>query len=113
MHELGITRSIVSIVAERAGGQKVLRVTVEVGRLSGLLPESIRFCFDICAKDTPLEGALLQIVEVEGRGLCSACGAEPVLTAPLGRCPVCQAPTLSVVAGTELKIKEMETASCV
>ncbi len=54
MHELGITRSIVGIVAERAGGQKVLRVSVEVGRLSGLLPEAIRFCFDICAKDTLL-----------------------------------------------------------
>jgi hydrogenase nickel incorporation protein HypA/HybF len=113
MHELGITRSIVGIVAERAGGQKVLRVSVEVGRLSGLLPEAIRFCFDICAKDTLLEGALLQIVEVEGRGQCSSCDAEPVLTAPLGRCPVCHEPTLRVVAGTELKIKEMETASCV
>jgi hydrogenase nickel incorporation protein HypA/HybF len=113
MHELGITRSVVAIVGERAQGQKVLRVTLQVGRLSGLLAESVRFCFDICSRGTPLEGAALLIVETEGRGLCSACGAESVMTAPLGRCPVCHQPTLRIVAGTELTIKEMETESCV
>ena len=57
MHELGITRNVVSIVSERAAGQKVLRVTLEVGRLSGMLSDAIRFCFDICAKGTSLDGA--------------------------------------------------------
>ena len=113
MHELGITRNVVAIVSERARGQKVLRVTLEVGRLSGMFAEAIRFCFDICSKGTPLEGAALQIVDVEGRGHCSACGAEPVMTAPLGRCPACREPSLRIVAGTELKIKEMEVESCV
>ena len=112
MHELSITRSVVAIVAERAQGQKVLRVTLEVGRLSGLLPQAIQFCFDICSQGTPLQGALLQIIEPEGRGLCSACGAQPVMTAPLGRCPACAQPTLRMVEGTELKIKEMETETC-
>ncbi|MDO9093348.1 MAG: hydrogenase maturation nickel metallochaperone HypA [Rubrivivax sp.] len=113
MHELGITRSMVSIVSERAQGQKVLRVTLEVGRLSGMLPEAIRFCFDVCIQGTLLEGAALHIIETEGRGHCAACHAEPVMTAPLGRCPACGEPTLRMVAGTELKIKEMETESCV
>ena len=113
MHELSVTRNIVAIVSERAQGQKVLRVTLEIGRLSGMFAEAIRFCFDICSKGTPLEGAALRIVEVEGRGLCSACGAEPVMTVPLGRCPVCREPSLRIVAGTELKIREMEVESCV
>lgn len=113
MHELGITQSVVAIVAERAQGQKVLRVTLEVGKLAGLLPEAIRFCFDICSQGTPVQGALLQIIEPEGRGHCDACGAEAVLHVPLGRCPACGTPALRVVAGTELKIKEMETESCV
>ena len=113
MHELGITRNIVAIVSERAQGQKVLRVTLEVGRLSGMFAQAITFCFDICSKGTPLEGASLRIVDVEGRGHCSACGAEPVMAVPLGRCPVCREPTLRIVAGTELKIKDMEIESCV
>jgi hydrogenase nickel incorporation protein HypA/HybF len=113
MHELGITRNVVDIVSERAQGQRVLRVTLEVGRLSGMLSEAIRFCFDICSKGTPAEGAELQIIDVAGRGHCSACGAQPLMALPLGRCPLCHAPSLRIVAGTELKIKEMETESCV
>ncbi len=113
MHELGLTRNIVAIVGERAQGQKVLRVRLEVGSLSGMLPESIRFCFDICSKGTALDGAMLEIVEIAGRGSCSSCGAEPVMAAPLGRCPVCRAPSLRMVAGSELNIKEMETEPCV
>ena len=62
---------------------------------------------------TPLEGATLQIVDVEGRGLCAACGAEPVMTLPLGRCPLSHEPSLRIVAGTKLKIKEMEVELCV
>ena len=113
MHELGMTRNVVAIVSEHARGQTVLRVTLELGRLSGFMSEAIRFCFDICAKGTPLDGATLQIVDVEGRGLCTACGAEPLMTMPLGRCPACREPSLRIVAGTELKIKEMEVESCV
>ena len=62
MHELGMTRNLVAIVSERAAGQKVLRVTLEVGRLSGMLPEAIRFCFDVCSQGTPLEDAALMPV---------------------------------------------------
>jgi hydrogenase nickel incorporation protein HypA/HybF len=112
MHELGITRNIVAIVSDRAHGHAVLRVTLEVGRLSGMFPEAIRFCFDVCSKATPLEGAALHIIDIEGRGHCDACGAEPVMTAPLGRCPICREPRLRIVAGTELKIKDMEVESC-
>lgn len=113
MHELGITRNIVAIVADRAQGQRVLRVTLEVGRLSGMLAEAIHFCFDICSQGTVLEGAVLQIIEIAGRGHCDACDAEPAMTVPLGRCPVCREPSLRLVAGTDLKIKEMEVESCV
>lgn len=113
MHELGITRNVVAIVSERAQGQKVLRVTLEVGRLSGLMAEAIRFCFNLCSQGTPLEGAVLEIIEPEGLGRCGACGGEHALTMPLGRCPACHAPSLRIVAGEELKIREMEVESCV
>jgi len=108
MHELSITRSVVAIVAEQAAGRQVLRVTLEVGRLSGLMPEALQFCFELCAQGTPLHGARLDIVDVAGRGRCTACGAENRLEFPVGRCPSCQAPCLAIVAGEELNIREME-----
>ena len=109
MHELGITRSVVAICSEHAKGAPVKRVTLEIGKLSAVLPESVRFCFDICAKGTLLEGARLEIIEVPGGALCQTCGAEVPLDQLYGRC-ACGSANLRLVAGEELKIKEMEVA---
>ena len=113
MHELSITRSIVAIVSERAGDQRIVRVTLDIGRLSGIVPDAIRFCFDICAQGTPAEGAALEIVEIAGRGRCGDCGTEVALAALVGRCPACGGASLAVIAGEELKIREMELHPCV
>jgi hydrogenase nickel incorporation protein HypA/HybF len=66
MHELALSQAIVDMCAERAAGARVLRVTLEVGALAAVLPEALRFCFDVCARDTALEGAALEIVETDG-----------------------------------------------
>lgn len=107
MHELGITRNIVAIAAENAGGLRVKRVLVAIGVLSGIDPEAVRFCFDICAKGTVVEGALLDVERISGVGWCKACDHEAELTAPFGACSRCDAP-LAVVRGEELKVKAME-----
>lgn len=113
MHELSITRSVVAIVAERAAGMRVTGVRLEIGRLSAVMPDAIRFCFDICTVETPLAGARLTIDEIPGRGICNECGAEVELIALVGRCPHCGTASLRLVAGQELNIKEMEVQSCV
>ncbi len=69
MHELGITRNVVAICAERANGAQVLRVKLEIGKRAGLMADSVRFCFDICAKGTLVEGAALEIDEPSGEEL--------------------------------------------
>lgn len=107
MHELGITQNIVAIVSERAGDQKICRVKLEIGKLSAIMPDAIRFCFELCAKDTALDGAVLEIDEVEGRGKCNLCGEEMPLTLLAGVCR-CGCRDVVCVAGKELMIKEME-----
>ena len=113
MHELSITRNIVAIVSERASGQRVIRVRVAIGRLSSIMPDAIRFCFDLCAKDTAVEGATLEIDEIAGRAHCSACGIDVPLSAPTGRCPQCGSLSLQLLAGQEMMVREMEIKSCV
>jgi hydrogenase nickel incorporation protein HypA/HybF len=96
VHELSITRSVVAIVAERAAGRRVTRVRLEIGSLSAVVPDAIRFCFDICAADTPLAGAKLEIDEIPGLGCCNDCATG----------------NLRLIAGQELNVKEMETEAC-
>ena len=69
MDELGITRNIVAIVGERAGGRRVQRVQLEIGDMTAVMPDAIRFCFDVCAEGTALEGAMLEILQVPGESL--------------------------------------------
>ena len=45
----------------------VRRVRLEIGRLSGVVPDAVRFCFDLVAAGTTLEGAVLEIDEPGGR----------------------------------------------
>jgi hydrogenase nickel incorporation protein HypA/HybF len=107
MHEMGITQSIVAIVAEQAAGRKVTRVTLEIGKLAAIMPDAIRFCFDIVAKDSALDGAALDIIEVPGRARCLDCGSDVLLTAIFGRCN-CGSNRLERISGEELNIKSME-----
>ena len=76
MHELALTQSIVEMVAEHAQGRTVKRVTLEVGKLTCVMPDALRFCFDLVAAGTALDGAMLDIREIEGRARCAACGEE-------------------------------------
>lgn len=108
MHELGITENIISIVAEHAQGIPVKRVTLEIGQLSAILPDAIRFCFDVCARGTPLEGAQLEIQEIVGIGQCLACYQQISLNEPFGICDRCGSVQIRIIQGQELKIKEME-----
>ncbi len=109
MHELGITQEIIAIVSERSQGNRVRRVVLEIGKLSAVLPDAVRFCFDLCSAGTVAEGAELDIVETPGRGRCRVCEAEVQLDRPFGRC-ACGGTDLEWLSGEELKIKEMEVA---
>jgi hydrogenase nickel incorporation protein HypA/HybF len=107
VHELALTESIVSAVCDCIGAGRVRRVVLEVGRLSGVVPDALRFCFDVCAADTVVAGASLDIREIPGLARCAACGGVVELDFPFGLCP-CGSAELEVLQGRELRIKEVE-----
>src|SRR3979411_2660322 len=100
MHELGITQQIVSIACERAGAARIKRLVVEIGKLSAVLPDSVRFCFDLCSQDTTADGATLEIIETPGLGRCRKCEAEVVMEDPFSR-RGCGSTAAEVVPGWE------------
>jgi hydrogenase nickel incorporation protein HypA/HybF len=108
MHELGLTRSIVAIVSERAGSRRVRRVTLEIGELSAVMPDAIAFCFDVCSRGTVLDGAELRIDRVPGRARCRGCGTTFALPTLMTPCPACGARGPECLAGEDLLIREME-----
>ncbi len=107
MHELGVALNIVDIVVERSRGARVRRVTLEVGALTAVLPDALRFCFNLATEGTPLSGATLEIHELPGRARCRACTTEFELARPFGHC-TCGGTDLDWLSGEELCVSEME-----
>lgn len=109
MHEMSIAHELVDSVAEaarQAGATRVVRVTVRVGALSGVVAESLAFAYEVAAAGTLLAGSELLIERVPLALLCANCG--PVNPAdPRAQCPRCGEPA-AVTAGRELDVVSME-----
>lgn len=108
MHELSITQGVVDICGQHAQGRRVLSVTVEIGTLSGVVPEAVEFCFEACTRGTLLDEARLEIVRLQGKGRCLDCRAVSEIESYYDPCPSCGGFRLEIVQGEELRVKELD-----
>jgi hydrogenase nickel incorporation protein HypA/HybF len=109
MHELAITQGVVDAVTERTGSRPVASVRLRVGRLAGVVPEAMRFCFELVTAGTTLEGADLEFEQPEGRGRCRTCGRDLVLADLILLCD-CGSADVEVLAGRELAVASVVLA---
>ncbi len=107
MHELSIVFGIVELASQAAEGRHVRRVIIEIGKLSGVEPEAVAFCFPEVARGTPLEDATLDIRTVDAQARCDVCGAEFPTPDMLSACP-CGSRQFQRLRGEELNIKSIE-----
>ena len=107
MHELAITESVVEAVTERLPDARITCVRLEIGALSGVVADAVRFCFDLVTEGTNLEGALLEVTETAGRCQCRACGREFEPDGPIPICP-CGSVETTVLSGQEFKIASVQ-----
>lgn len=113
MHEMAICESIRGILEEEAVKQAFSRVDcvcLEIGRLSGVEVEALKFGFDVVMRGSPAENARLDIIETEGRAWCMPCGRSVAIAARYEPCPVCGSHQLQITGGEEMKIRELEVS---
>ena len=111
MHELGITQSIIDIAienAEKEQAKKITSIRVAIGELSGVVSDSVSFCFEACSKGTLADGAELIIDEIAGRGKCRDCGEEVSLKPQQFNCSACGSYSVTTISGDEMRIIELE-----
>jgi hydrogenase nickel incorporation protein HypA/HybF len=113
MHELAITQSVVDMVAERTAGRQVNLVRLDVGALSGVVPEAMQFCYELIIGGTSLEGSTLVIEQTSGAAHCRSCGQDFALDSLILLCS-CGSADVELIAGRELRVLsvEMEVESC-
>ena len=107
MHELAIAESVVSSVLERTEDQRVTVVRLRIGRLAGVVPDALSFCFELATTGTPLEGATLEIVEEHGRAHCRTCDTDFDLDDAFLLCD-CGSADVALLSGRELSVTSVE-----
>ncbi|MBU0985986.1 MAG: hydrogenase maturation nickel metallochaperone HypA [Proteobacteria bacterium] len=112
MHEMGIAMQIIEIataaIPEGMVKVRVARVNLKVGKLSAVVPESLRFCFEIVAQDTPFRQAELHIEEIPVVVVCNNCHARRTLSEPVFICQNCDSGSVEIISGRELDIDSIE-----
>jgi len=110
MHEMSLAEGVLQIVEDSAranDAKRVAAVWLEIGTLAQVEREALRFCFDAVTRGGVADGARLEIVDVPGAAWCMPC-SERVPIAALGDpCPRCGSYQLQVVAGGDMRVREI------
>lgn len=111
MHEMSIARNLLEMIERYAptnGRARVKIVRLRIGELARVVPESLRFCFEVASEGTVADGAELVIETVPLVGRCPACNFEFPIESYMFICPHCYSPDIELVSGNELDVVELE-----
>ncbi len=115
MHELSVATAVLNTALKHSGDRQVSLVSLRVGRLRQVVPDSLTFYFEIVARDTACQDATLQVDEIDAQLRCNDCQRQWSPEMPAFRCPDCGSGSVEVLAGEELEVdyievEEQETA---
>lgn len=111
MHELSIAQNILEIVHQHVTREQesgIRKIKLRIGEQSGVVPDSLEFCFSAMISGTALEHAALAIERIPLTMRCGNCGRESRVDFGAVTCPGCGSGTLTMISGTELEIVEIE-----
>lgn len=106
-----VTREMLKQLVEKAqseGANRIKRIVIEVGEMSGLKSGEIRTSFDLLSRDTLAEGAELSITEIPLQVRCLSCSAEYSASGLKMICPECKSIASELIKGNELRVREIE-----
>ncbi|MBN1894837.1 hydrogenase maturation nickel metallochaperone HypA [bacterium] len=121
MHEGSIAKAIADTVLHHAGAEgaeKILSIEIEIGELTFLSFDQLKFWLDMEFKDTPAGEAEIKFTSVEARLQCDACGfsGRPSaemdtgshLALPSLACPKCGSSRIEWIQGRDAVVRKMQ-----
>lgn len=111
VHEMSIAQSLLDIVLEEGRKHRltgVRTIKLQVGALAAVVPDSLKFCFDMLGQETIASGASLEIETVPIVARCSDCKELFEVENNVFLCPHCGQPTLDLISGRELSLTSIE-----
>jgi len=111
MHEMSLAEGMIQLIEEQSRQQdfsKVTLVHLDIGKLSNVEVDAMKFCFDAVCQGTLAEGATLKISQSPGIGWCMECAQQIEYQSLYQACPLCDGYQVQVTGGNEMLIKELE-----
>lgn len=109
MHELSLAHDMTRIIGSTLGRKVPLyRVNVTIGPLSGISPESLKFCFTEIAKMEGFGEPELVINRTEARLVCLDCNTEYDVKDFYQGCPDCGSISRRILSGREFTVDSVE-----
>ena len=112
MHELGIVIEVVKqveLLAKQNDVEKVTKLTLEVGEVSGVVKEYFFDAFKwFIKKSEYMKECELEYVPIQGISYCEDCKKTYPTTKFGKECPSCHSNRTYLVSGQEVKIKNIE-----
>lgn len=110
MHEISLLDNVREILEAHAQTQnftQVKKLTLEIGRLSCVESEALRFGFDVVMKDSIAESAELELRYIEAKGRCEACQKMVIIEQLYDPCSECGHAFVTLLEGNEMRIKDL------
>jgi len=110
MHEMSLAEGVMQILEDSAATQgfsRVKEVRLEIGALSGVEIEAMRFCMDAVLRNSIAEGATVVFENIPGRGWCMQCSDSVEIAERYDACPRCGSYQVQPTGGTEMRVKDL------
>ncbi len=111
MHEMSIAESLIEIINEemlKNSASRLISVRLNIGEMSGVVPEALETCFEVLTADTGMKGAVLKMEIIPLEGHCRKCDENFPIKDYNFTCPRCGTGEIDVVSGREMNIVDME-----
>lgn len=107
MHEVSMMQNTLDIAIAQArqnGATKIERLTMNIGELSGVIPEALEFAFEVLIRGTIAENAQLEIKTIPVVCYCQECDRHFQPNNYIYECPECQRISTNIIHGRELEL---------
>ncbi len=111
MHEITLVSAVIQAVNAKVAEcnvRKVLQVNLTIGAMTNVDHLTLTLAFETCTQGTALAGAKIAIEEVPVKGKCEECACESLIINYKFQCPHCQSRAITVIAGREFYIKDIQ-----
>ena len=111
MHELAVTQSILDLSlrhAGEAGAKRITGINLVIGQFSSIVDDSVQFYWDIIARETIAQGAVLHFNRSPGEMTCGSCGHTFRPNDETFECPSCSSVLVRITKGEEFRVDSID-----